>query len=581
MKKELLKKTSQKKKICDKTMTFDECELAILRSAVDIAEERVGKETINSPQIQEIIEIVETFLQQRPLIVYGGTAINAILPKEDQFYNRDIELPDYDFFSPHAMEDAKDLADIYVKNGFREVEAKPGVHFGTYKVFVNFIPVADITYLHQDIFNAIKKEVIIRDKIKYAPANYLRMSMYLELSRPAGDVSRWEKVLKRLTLLNKHYPLETKQCDTITFQRQLTDPQLKKKAEELFELVRDSLSKEDVIFFGGYAMNLYSQYMPKPLHHKFKKYPDFDVLSEKPEQVAKNIKKILEKQHIQSVTITKKPAIGEIIAPHYEIKIGKGEIIAFVYEPLACHSYNKIKVNGKIIKIATIDTMLSFYLAFLYANRPYYDTHRILCMSQYLFKVQQENRLKQSGLLRRFSINCYGHQETLEELRSKKAETFLQLRNKKNTPEYEAYFMRYRPGDELKEKSDSDSDSSDSNSDFNSDSDSVSDSVSNSSDSDSDSDFIEEIDDEDDDEDNDENQKAIEKEEKKKNWKKETTKQIKGKNTWLTQQTKKKSKRRNEMLRSKKESYFTSYRQQKKQTKKKRPRKKSNSWFSF
>ena len=38
------------------------------------------------------------------------------------------------------------------------------------------------------------------------------MLMYLELSRPAGDVSRWEKVLKRLTLLNKHYPLRGKAC---------------------------------------------------------------------------------------------------------------------------------------------------------------------------------------------------------------------------------------------------------------------------------------------------------------------------------------------------------------------------------
>ena len=36
------------------------------------------------------------------------------------------------------------MADIYFKNGFSEIEAKAGIHFGTYKVFVNFIPVADI-----------------------------------------------------------------------------------------------------------------------------------------------------------------------------------------------------------------------------------------------------------------------------------------------------------------------------------------------------------------------------------------------------------------------------------------------------
>ena len=45
------------------------------------------------------------------------------------------------------------------------------------------------------------------------------MSMYLELSRPAGDVSRWPKVLKRLSLLNKHYPLRGKNCNINMIQR--------------------------------------------------------------------------------------------------------------------------------------------------------------------------------------------------------------------------------------------------------------------------------------------------------------------------------------------------------------------------
>ena len=75
--------------------------------------------------------------------------------------------------------------------------------------------------------------------------------------------------------------------------------------------------------------------------------------------------------------------------------------------------------------------MLSFYLAFLYTNRPYFDKERLLCMSQYLFMVQSKNRLKQKGLLKRFSINCYGKQETLEDNRYKKAEMYKKLKNKK------------------------------------------------------------------------------------------------------------------------------------------------------
>ena len=63
---------------------------------------------------KEIIDIVEAFLRSRKRICYGGTAINNILPPHDQFYNRAIELPDYDFFSPEPLKDAKELANIYI-----------------------------------------------------------------------------------------------------------------------------------------------------------------------------------------------------------------------------------------------------------------------------------------------------------------------------------------------------------------------------------------------------------------------------------------------------------------------------------
>ena len=149
-----------KKQICDKTMKFEDCELAILRSAVDKADERRGRKEANSPEIKRIIGIVENFIRQKQLICYGGTAINNILPKQDQFYNTDVEIPDYDFYSSNALTNAKELVDTYIKEGFVEVEAKSGQHYGTFKVFVNFIPVADITMMPKELFNAIKKEAI-------------------------------------------------------------------------------------------------------------------------------------------------------------------------------------------------------------------------------------------------------------------------------------------------------------------------------------------------------------------------------------------------------------------------------------
>jgi hypothetical protein len=270
--------------------------------------------------------------------------------------------------------------------------------------------------------------------------------MYLELSRPAGDVSRWEKVLKRLVLLNKHYPLNPNKCARVNFQRKMEN---KEHEDEIYDNVQNTLIDNGVVFFGGYAISRYAQYMPHKIRTHFEKIPDFDVLSETPTETAEIIKERLEDIGVKNVKITRKPEVGEIIAPHYEISVGKDAIV-FIYQPLACHSYNIINEDGKEIKIATIDTMLSFYLAFLYADRPYYDKDRIICMSKYLFDVQEKNRLAQKGLLKRFSINCIGHQETVEEMRAQKTEKFKEL--KKNDKKYEEWFLRYRPFDNKKNK---------------------------------------------------------------------------------------------------------------------------------
>jgi hypothetical protein len=428
--------------IC-KGLKFSDCELAIVRMAVDKAGEKIGRRIVNSEDIKKIIKTVEDFIQRKSLVCYGGTAINNILPQSEQFYNKDVELPDYDFFSPNALDDAKELADVYFKQGFTDVEAKSGQHHGTYKVYVNFIPVADITHLAKEIYVAIKKESIQVAGIRYAPPNFLRMSMYLELSRPVGDTSRWEKVLKRLILLNKHYPLDAKNCDNISFQRGMEHAD---KSEEIYNNVKNTFINQGVVFFGGFAMSMYSQYMPKKNKSKVSKLADFDVLSNDPETTAEIVKERLLDIGIKNVKIAKRLPVGEIVPLHYEIKVGN-DTIAFVYKPIGCHSYNVINIQKQKVKIATIDTMLSFYLAFLYTDRPYYNMfiNRILCMSQFLFEVQQKNRLSQKGLLKRFSITCYGHQESLEEMRAAKAAKYQELKQTPNKEEFNEWFLNYKP----------------------------------------------------------------------------------------------------------------------------------------
>jgi hypothetical protein len=589
--------------------SYDEKELEILREAVDLVEKKKGNEIMQDPKVKKIISIVEDFIANKKLVCYGGTAINNILPEDAQFYNKDLELPDYDFYSDNALDDAKELADIYYKAGYEDVEAKSGVHHGTYKVFVNFTGIADITQMEPALFKAISRDAIIRQGIRYAPPDFLRMAMYLELSRPDGDVSRWEKVQKRLTLLNNHYPLKGYQCDKIEYQRGFEGATksntgeisisktrsksrsrsksqtvkrggngsrsvkaLKRKAisgiihkyhhlgaylkhlyynvpsheetigdfkysveedkltkryrlmatyerllgkddefvlysmkrseldsdgsatasrsasksasrsasksrspspsknnsetpeysvsksnisyssnrekelaeSDVYNIVRGVFIKNKAVFFGGYANILYSRYMPKHQRRIIQKIPDFDVLSENPRDLCEAVVHELTAHKYTGVKYTKHAGIGEVISEHYDIRIGD-EVIAFLYKPLACHSYNTIRIDNDSIRIATIDTMLSFYLAFIYADRVYYDINRILCMSQFLFDVQQHNRLKQTGLLRRFSINCYGKQPTLESMRFEKTQKYEELKGNRSSREFEEWFLRYIP----------------------------------------------------------------------------------------------------------------------------------------
>lgn len=428
--------------ICDNKMSFAECELAILRMQVDNAQKKMAKRVVNAPEIKKIIAIVEEFLKKKQLVCYGGISINALLPEDDKIYDEDIDLPDYDFFSSNALEDAKELADIYYKKGYTEVEAKAGQHHGTFKVYVNFLGVADITSLPKELFQTIKSKSIKINGILYTDPNFLRMGMYLELERPSGDTDRWEKVLKRLTLINKYYPLNVEHCKTIEFQQEMEN---KDKSDEIYNTVKNTLISQGVVFFGGYAISQYSQYMPKSLQKKVHRIPDFDVLAHDPKKTAELVQERLKDIHIKNVKIISHSAVGDIVPEHLEIRVGNDTVV-FLYKPVACHSYNVIMINGKKVRIATIDTMLSFYLAFLYADRKYYNTARILCMSKFLFDVQQQNRLEQKGLLKRFSILCYGHQDSREEMRAKKAEKYKELKDKKNNKEFDEWFLNYKPG---------------------------------------------------------------------------------------------------------------------------------------
>ena len=179
--------------------------------------------------------------------------------------------------------------------------------------------------------------------------------------------------------------------------------------------------------------------------------PSFDLLSEHAEKSASKIKKVLDKTgDFKSVIIEKREEFGEHVSSHYEL-IVDGRTVAFIYEPSpgACHNYNVVKINGKDVHIATTDTILSFYLLFLYIDRPYYDRDRLLCMSQYIYDLQYDKLTKNEGIFKRFSKPCIGKQVTLKDIKDAKSHMYEKLKNKKGTREFEEWFLNYNPSGQL------------------------------------------------------------------------------------------------------------------------------------
>jgi len=415
-----------------KNLSFEECELAILKASVKEIEIIQGKEFMNLDETKKIKSIVKKFIADSKGIVYGGTAINDLLPKKEQFYKYEYEFPDYDIFTPKALDMAKKLAQIFADQGFFDVEAKAGVHFGTFKVYVNKLAVIDITFLHEELYNSMWKQGKKINGIMYSPVNFLRQACYLELSRPRGDVDRWEKVYKRLNLLNKYYPLNYN-CKPVVNKCDLPF------CNDVKKIVKNTLLHDDVVFIGAFVDDFYGN---SPDKHMYQ----YSVVSIDSDATCKKLMKSLS---AHSPVLKVHEPIGELILEHYSIHV-KNVPFAFIFKPVACHSYNVVKHNNVNIKIGTIDTLFSYYLAFIYADRDYLDAKSILCASSTLFKLQEKRRLTK-GMFRRFNINCYGVQKGLKDLFDEKQEMHKTL--KPGTKKYEERFLKFSPKTKKNKKS--------------------------------------------------------------------------------------------------------------------------------
>jgi len=372
-----------------------------------------------------IKDIVKKFISQQNLLVYGGYALNALLPKKDKFYSEE-ELNDFDILSPTAKEHARMLADTLYDKGFIYTEVKPAIHDGTYKIYVNFQAIADITDVSETFFYEMlklsrkekPKHKFLKENlppINMSPIYLLKHFIITELARPKSSLFRWEKVYGRLALLYKYYGANkrraraTPKSMSLKSQHEIWNSTIQSILTKVLEIIK--VHKFPLI--GNYAMGIYLG-----IENCCRLDPSFSVFDILAEDIHKALATI--KIHLES-----------FLPPDYkleiETKIYEGEILPN-YVKIYLHVPGNVKMSLLTITsisnhcFSTIDkyemTLGTPYtiLSFLYVTWLTHYVHENRKTVPFIHKlVQRWERYiyEESPMEERFVATCYGTEKSL------------------------------------------------------------------------------------------------------------------------------------------------------------------------
>lgn len=359
--------------------------VSLVKSAAAAAADHQERSAAEDVEARKIVNIMEEYLRIKGRIVYGGAAINAHLSAETKFYDPRLYLPDYDFMTPDPLQDSADLIVKFQQEGFTEVEAKFGIHEGTYKIFVNFRPAADITYMPPDLYSRTVTDASTIEGIRYASPDFLRMNMYTELSQPAGNVSRWEKVYERLLLLNREHPIRPGHCP------------LKHRERPHHNRIQAIGIEHGAVFLSESGIIL--------------------MMSDKAPALVKAIG--LKTRHFE--------AQGELLPARTEL-LDKDKLVAVVFETVTCHAYVMKKHSNA--RLGSTDLLIRMYYAMHFAGLNEYVPGRLVCVIQTLIDLETMKRKRAVGKkdISVFPQECIGHQPTMPELKRAHRERVLEKR---------------------------------------------------------------------------------------------------------------------------------------------------------
>ena len=369
----------------------------------DTYESIVFDHDFQKTHIQRALDIVRKYIIMNKLLLVGGMAIDFALKAKGKRLYPDNKLPDYDFLSPNFHIDAYNIGNQLAEEGIPSISVILGLHVSTMRVRVNFVPVADISYVPQNIFEKIPTTNY--EGFVIVHPHYQMIDQHRALSLPFENppmetiMQRWDKDIKRNELLYSCYPIDDAQI-----------------IGESKEQIKISLIKD--LCLNGYLAAIYwldyaksIGYKKKPIIDDELKYDEnvscmlpadllISIISDHPEDFIKaNGNELKDNKQITNYLPTLDKIAGRTLIGEYEL----------------------IHNHGKLIS-AHYDEKHKFYVANLQTIMCY-----MLSLNQ-IYKIQNALAVfNQCRLLYVWAIEQYNDQKNIEQHEGKNIDKIVQL----------------------------------------------------------------------------------------------------------------------------------------------------------
>lgn len=406
-----------------KSDKFIDRQIRKIEKLADLKQQEIDREQYR--KYSPIFHVAYKILKRQKILLYGGMAINELLPKKLKIYDKDSKLPDIDVFSTNAEKVATKIVAAFKKHDFPVSSYGDAIHEGTYKIYVQGLQIVDITNVSRKAFRRLSHNSVTGDLgIRIVNLQFIRMSLHTMLSQP-NDAHRWSKVFGRLVAFYNIFPPSAKCLVESSYKENETAGASAKTAAvavaEIKDRIYSHLKDTEFILFGNREIERFFAGAPPVAPHGG---GDIQILvKEDVKEVATHIiEQLGGGPHAARLSLSTVYEGDDFIPRHIYIKYGATKVMG-IYLASACVSY--VEIGG--YRIASIHTIIRMYMLMLFSSYSHFEKYydNLECLVNGLAILQYKNIASKKKLFKDFVTQCYGIHKGLVTLKRERLLRYL------------------------------------------------------------------------------------------------------------------------------------------------------------